>query len=66
MFNDDVQAICPMCNGSDVSYDSIKISCRGCDFEEAFGIASNNQTSALQRLNADQMMIVLRRWQFAG
>lgn len=66
MFNDDVQAICPECNGTDVSFSTTKIACRGCNFEEALGFTSGLTQSALAGLQADQMMIVLRRWQFAG
>ena len=66
MLNDDVQAICPMCNGRTVSYDATKITCLECKFEETFGISSDTLSASVKALKSDQMVIVLRRWQFAG
>ncbi|MEZ8014351.1 MAG: hypothetical protein QMB38_01575 [Ascidiaceihabitans sp.] len=66
MFNDDVQAICPVCNGRTVSYDATKIACLECKFEEAFGISSDTPSASVKALKSDQMVIVLQRWQFAG
>ena len=66
MLNDDVQAICPVCNGRTVIYDATKIACLDCKFEEAYGISSEATSASTNALKADQMIIVLQRWQFAG
>jgi hypothetical protein len=66
MFNDDVLAICPECNGSNVTYDASKIACLECKFEEPLGLQTLQSVPALKTIQADHMMTVLRRWQFAG
>jgi hypothetical protein len=51
MFNDDVQAICPVCNGRTVTYYAIKIACLDCKFEEAFGISSDTPSASFKRVS---------------
>jgi hypothetical protein len=51
MFNDDVQAICPVCNGRTVTYDATKIACLDCKFEEAFGISSDTPSTSVKALS---------------
>jgi len=55
-----------VCNGRTVTYDATKIACLDCKFEEAYGISSEATTASTNALKADQMVIVLQRWQFAG
>jgi len=38
MFNDDVQAICLVCSGRTVTYDTTKVACADCKSEVAYGI----------------------------
>lgn len=66
MFNDGIMAICLVCSGRSVGYDAQKIACADCKFEEIFGTLADTKETGMAPLKADQMKIVLQRWQFAG
>ena len=67
MFNDDVIAICPSCASSSVSIDKTHIRCLDCEFEESLLIlAADERNSAVTEIQKQNMIVVLRRWQFAG
>lgn len=67
MFNDDVMAICPSCASASVSIDKTHIRCLDCEFEEPLIIlAADDRNSAVTEIQKQNMIVVLRRWQFAG
>ena len=67
MFNDDVLAVCPECSSSNTTISSSAINCEQCNFEEDFDVAQPDlENLLLKEARKTNMMIVLRRWQYAG
>ena len=67
MFNDDVMAICPSCASVSVSIDKTHIRCLDCELEERLVILADDEINkALIEIQKQNMIAVLRRWQFAG
>jgi len=67
MFNDDVLAVCPGCRSNNTTISSSKIKCEQCNFEEDFDVAQPDLDDLLlKEARKTNMMIVLRRWQYAG
>lgn len=67
MFNDDVMAICPSCSSASVSIDKTHIRCLDCELEERLLILAGSEiNNAVTEIQKQNMIAVLRRWQFAG
>lgn len=67
MFNDDVLAVCPECSSNNITISISQIKCEQCNFEEAFDVSQPElENPLLKEARKTNMMIVLRRWQYAG
>ena len=67
MFNDDVLAVCPECSSNNTTITSSKIKCEQCSYDEDFVVAQPDLDNLLlKEARKTNMMIVLRRWQYAG
>lgn len=67
MLNDDVLAVCPECSSNNITISSSQIICEHCNFEEDFDVTQPElENPLLKEARKTNMMMVLRRWQYAG
>ena len=67
MFNDDVLAICPECSSNNVTITSTSIRCEQCSYQDDLDVSQPDiENPILKEARKTNMIMVLRRWQYAG